>query len=92
MTEPVSEKIEKPELCEENVRVLRLGHGANCSSVGSVIDTLFIGAALGGAIFAAVCAAMKNEGVTVVGDASLAGDPGAVVRDEVVREREEESS
>ena len=55
------------ELCEENVRAVRLGHGANCSSVGSVIDTLFIGAAVGGAIFAAVCAAMKTEGVTVIG-------------------------
>jgi hypothetical protein len=52
---------------EENVRSVRLGHGANCSSVGSVIDTLFLGAALGGAVFAAVCAAMKVEGITVVG-------------------------
>jgi hypothetical protein len=52
---------------EENVRSVRLGHGANCSSVGSVIDTLFLGAALGGAVFAAVCAAMKVEAITVVG-------------------------
>lgn len=47
--------------------VVRVGHGANCSSIGSVIDTLFIGATVGGAILAAVCAAMKEEGVTVVG-------------------------
>lgn len=46
---------------------VRLGHGANCSSVGSVIDTLFLGATVGGAILAAVCAAMKSETVTVVG-------------------------
>ncbi|MDF2697493.1 MAG: hypothetical protein K0S65_5876 [Labilithrix sp.] len=52
----------------ENVRALRLGHGANCSSVGSVIDTLFLGAAVGGAIFAAVCAAMRDEPVRVVGE------------------------
>ena len=26
---------------EENVRRVRLGHGANCSSIGSVVDTLF---------------------------------------------------
>ena len=49
------------------MRSLRLGHGANCSSVGSVIDTLFLGAAVGGAIFAAVCAAMRDEPVKVVG-------------------------
>ena len=56
------------ELCADNVRVIRLGHGANCSSVGSVIDTLFLGATLGGVILAAVCAAMKSEGVKVVGE------------------------
>jgi len=53
---------------EDHVRSVRLGHGANCSSVGSVIDTLFLGAALGGMVFAAVCAAMKVEGITVVGN------------------------
>lgn len=50
-----------------HVRVLRLGHGANCSSVGSVIDTLFATAVVGGALFAAVAAALGNEEVTVVG-------------------------
>lgn len=62
-------KREVREVREENVRSVRLGHGANCSSVGSVIDTLFLGAALGGVVFAAVCAAMKVEGITVVGAA-----------------------
>jgi hypothetical protein len=51
----------------EHVRAVRLGHGANCSSIGSVIDTLFVGAAVGGAIFAAICAAMATEDVKVVG-------------------------
>ena len=55
------------EVRPENVRSVRLGNGANCSSVGSVIDTLFLGAALGGVVFAAVCAAMKVEGITVAG-------------------------
>lgn len=54
----------------ENIRALRVGHGANCSSVGSVIDTLFLASAVGGAIFAAVCAAMREEPVRVVGVAS----------------------
>jgi hypothetical protein len=47
--------------------VVRLGHGANCSSIGSVLDTLFLGAAAGGALLAAVCAALKEEDVTVAG-------------------------
>lgn len=51
----------------EHVRVVRQGHGANCSSVGSVVDTLFVTAAVGGAVFAAICAAMNAEPVTVVG-------------------------
>jgi hypothetical protein len=51
---------------KENVRAIRAGHGANCSSVGSVIDTLFLGAAFGGAIVAAVLAAMKEEDVKVL--------------------------
>lgn len=57
----------REDLRPEHVRSLRLGHGANCSSVGSVIDTLFLGAAVGGAIFAAVCAAMRDEPVRVAG-------------------------
>ncbi len=52
---------------EKNVRRVRLGHGANCSSIGSVVDTLFVSAVVGGAIFAAVMAAMKDEPVRVVG-------------------------
>jgi hypothetical protein len=54
---------------EESVRRVRVGHGANCSSIGSVIDTLFATAALGGAIFAAVAAALAPEPVRVVGRA-----------------------
>lgn len=50
----------------EHVRAVRLGHGANCSSVGSVVDTLFVSAAVGGAVFAALCAAMRDEPVREV--------------------------
>ncbi|MCL2776418.1 MAG: radical SAM protein [Polyangiaceae bacterium] len=45
----------------EHVIAVRLGHGANCSSIGSVVDTLFLSAAVGSAVFAAVCAAMRDE-------------------------------
>ena len=67
----------------EHVLAVRLGHGANCSSVGSVVDTLFASAVVTGAIFAAICAAMTKEEVTVVGarpgeqpDASKGTAPG----------------
>lgn len=40
---------------------VRLGHGANCSSIGSVLDLLFAGAAIGTAIFAAAAATTKAE-------------------------------
>ncbi len=48
---------------ESTVRAVRQGHGANCSSIGSVIDTLFVTALAGGAVFAAVMAALGTEPV-----------------------------
>jgi hypothetical protein len=57
---------------EENVRRLRPGHGANCSSIGSVIDTLFATAAVGSAVFAAVVAALRTEEVRLVSPAGKA--------------------
>ena len=38
-------------------KIVREGHGANCSSLGSVIDTLFL---------SAVAAALKREEVRIV--------------------------
>jgi hypothetical protein len=52
-----------PELDPERVRRVRLGHGANCSSLGSVVDTLFATATVGAAVFAAVVAALAREPV-----------------------------
>jgi hypothetical protein len=57
-----------------SIKKVRIGHGANCSSIGSVIDTLFATAAIGGAIFAAVAAAMATEPVRVVGQAEEAAN------------------
>jgi hypothetical protein len=51
----------------EEISRVRAGHGANCSSIGSVIDTLFATAVIGSAIFAAVAAALATEPVRVVG-------------------------
>ncbi len=57
---------EKKERIERGVRVIRLGHGANCSSIGSVIDTLFASAVIGGAVFTAITAALAREKVSEV--------------------------
>ena len=43
------------------MRVVRLGHGANCSSIGSVVDTLFASAVVGSAILTAIAAAGARE-------------------------------
>jgi hypothetical protein len=54
------------DLADHLLRV-RVGHGANCSSIGSVVDTLFATAVVGAAVFAAVVAALKSEEVRVTG-------------------------
>ena len=51
---------------EAHLRSLRPGHGANCSSIGSVIDTLFATATIGAAVFAAAVAALRSEAITTV--------------------------
>ena len=65
-TEPETDTSRAP-IAPSQVRVVRLGHGANCSSIGSVVDTLFVTALLGGAVFAAVMAGLARESVEVVG-------------------------
>jgi hypothetical protein len=57
----------REELDPDRVRCIRLGHGANCSSLGSVIDTLFATATVGAAVFTAVLAALAKEPVKVAG-------------------------
>ncbi len=51
---------------EEGTLAVRMGHGANCSSIGSVVDTLFASATIGAAVIAAIAAAMAKEKVTAV--------------------------
>ncbi len=65
---------ERPGVTEDHVRQVRLGHGANCSSIGSVVDTLFATAAVGAAVFAAVVAALASEPVRVVRPTPLPSD------------------
>jgi hypothetical protein len=55
---------------DHGVLVVREGPSANCSSIGSVVDTLFITSVVGGALFVAVAAAVQREKdkVTVIGE------------------------
>lgn len=44
----------------EGVLAVRAGPGANCSSIGSVIDLLFGTAIVAGVVYAAVAASLKD--------------------------------
>ncbi len=55
------EERENERTLREHVKVVREGHGANCSSIGSVIDTLFVAQVAAGALLAAVAAALASE-------------------------------
>ena len=50
----MSNRVEK-----KNVHVVREGHGANCSSIGSVIDTLFVAQVAASALFAIIAASLS---------------------------------
>jgi hypothetical protein len=48
----------EPAIDEDDVLVVRRGPGANCSSIGSALDVLFVTATIAGAILAAATAAL----------------------------------
>jgi hypothetical protein len=79
----VSGEVEAPPRPPEPDPVLavRVGHGANCSSVGSVVDTLFATAAVAAAVFAAVAGALASEPIrtrrTAAAPDAAEGDPDA---------------
>lgn len=45
----------------EHILRLRPGFGANCSSMGSIVDTLFLGATAASALYAALVVALEEE-------------------------------
>jgi len=65
----------------EQILVARVGNGANCSSIGSVVDTLFAAAVVGTAVFAALAAALATEEVRVVGERGGDASPEAASAD-----------
>ena len=75
-------KPQSNDLDPRSITRVREGHGANCSSVGSVVDTLFLSAVAGGAVLAAVAAALKREPITLVADSQDIAKNGADAREE----------
>ena len=61
----------------KGVLVVRRGPGANCSSIGSVVDILFGAAVVGGAVWAAVMASLADRPIEVVTAAADEKDPDA---------------
>jgi hypothetical protein len=49
----------------KGVLAVRRGPGANCSSIGSVVDLLFGAAVVGGAIWAGILASLKDRAIAV---------------------------
>jgi hypothetical protein len=45
----------------EGILVVRRGPGANCSSIGSAVELLFLSATVGAAVLAAIAAAVAPE-------------------------------
>ena len=56
---PAVEPALEPALEPDDILVLRRGPGANCSSVGSAVDVLFLSAVVAGAALVAVAASVR---------------------------------
>ena len=58
----MSDRIERTPGPALGVLVVRRGPGANCSSIGSAVEMLFLSASAGAAILAAVTASLGHGG------------------------------
>lgn len=50
-----------PCTAEGRVLAVHLGHSANCSSVGSVVDALFVSGVIGSAVLAALAVLVRRD-------------------------------
>lgn len=56
-------EIEEGHVGPDEILAVRRGPGANCSSIGSALDLLFVSATLAGVVMAGIAAALgKDEG------------------------------
>ena len=65
----------------EGILAVRRGPGANCSSIGSVIDLLFASAVLAGVVYAAIAASLGDDRRATDGDSGGGGGGEAPKRD-----------
>jgi hypothetical protein len=71
--EPVrAEPLPEPRIEPDEILSVRRGPGANCSSIGSALDLLFLSATIAGAVFAGIAAALGDEGSA---DPQRTGEP-----------------
>ena len=61
------EQPREPSLLPEGVLAVRRGPGANCSSIGSVVDLLFGAAVVSGMLYAGIVVALGERKITQVG-------------------------
>lgn len=61
----------------EEILTVRRGPGANCSSIGSALDVLFLSATVAGVILVSVAAALGDEERAPPKDEGEAEDAGA---------------
>ncbi len=83
--------MEAPDVIDEanadGILAVRRGPGANCSSIGSVVDLLFGSAVLMGVVYAGIAAALADKPVVLVGSADRDdGERGAGEVDGSLRE------
>jgi len=62
--DPVEPHAPEDDDIESHILAVHLGHAANCSSVGSVVDFLFVSAVAGAALMAIVAATLDSGRAT----------------------------
>jgi hypothetical protein len=60
----------------DDILVIRRGPGANCSSIGSVLDVLFLSAVAGGVILVGVAALLEERAAAPAPEANPARESG----------------
>lgn len=61
MSDGSTVEVEAAPIEPREILVVRRGPGANCSSIGSVLDMLFLSAVAGGALLVGVAAALSER-------------------------------
>jgi hypothetical protein len=85
VSETEDEVLREEDESDDGILVVRRGPGANCSSIGSAVEMLFLSATVGAAVLAAVVAALRPRATEAV-DAHGAEPPPPTARPQSKRE------